>query len=61
MKNNDSMEEMIFKKQVKCSNVDNVFKGLQFLIKVARPIRIKTPGWSGLMQMIQTGNYPGVS
>ena len=44
-----------------CSYVDHVSKGLEFPIKVARPIRIKTPGWSGLMQMFQIENYPGVS
>ena len=34
---------------------------LDFLWKILRPIKSPTPGWSGMMQMIQQGDYPGKS
>ena len=37
------------------------YEDLDFVVKVARPLRPSTPGWSGMMQMVQTGEFPGQS
>ena len=55
-----SMDAMVFKKLTGANKDSNMVTGdLDFLISVSRPLRQNTPGWSGVMQAVQKGSYPG--
>ncbi|XP_060600668.1 uncharacterized protein LOC132754090 [Ruditapes philippinarum] len=57
----NTMELLKFKKLVDVYDTYQPPKGLDFLIQLARPLRLQSPGWSGIMQMVQSGNHPGKS
>ena len=48
-------------KSITNSLTSHQYEDLDFVVKVARPLRPSTPGWSGVMQMVQTGEFPGQS
>ena len=56
-----AMEMLIFKKLVDPMIDVLEYEACDFILKVARPLRPLCPGWSGYMQAIQTGQFPGQS
>ena len=58
-----NMEKLVFAKlkRLTSSSASNQYEELNFVVKVARPLRPLAPGWSGMMQMVQTGEFPGQS
>ena len=57
----NKMESMFFQKLSSIDDVEDQLEELNFLIKLARPLKPELPGWSGTMQLVQTGNFPGKS
>ena len=60
---NTNMEKLVFAKLKSITNTftSHQYEDLDFVVKVACPLRPSTPGWSGVMQMVQTGEFPGQS
>ena len=57
----NQMELMIFQKLSTMDEFEDPLDELNFLIKVARPLKPELPSWSGIMQLVQTGAFPGRS
>ena len=55
------MEELKFRKLIDLSCVEDTSEKLDFIFKIGRSLKIRMPSWSGIMQMVQTGVYPGQS
>ena len=58
-----NMEKLVFAKlkRLTSSSASNQYEELNFVVKVARPLRPLAPGWSEMMQMVQTGEFSGQS
>jgi hypothetical protein len=54
------MEEIKFRHLKEVSG-DAEEEDLEFILKIARSLRVELPGWSGTMQMIQQGSHYGES
>ena len=50
-----------FHKLQNFTNVEDPTNDLEFLVKVARPLKIECPSWSGFMQTVQNGRHSGQS
>ncbi|XP_045199496.1 uncharacterized protein LOC123553863 [Mercenaria mercenaria] len=57
----NKMEEMIFKHLIDLADIEEPLRELDFLIKIARPLGVQSPGWFGFMHMVHHGKYPGES
>ena len=55
----NNMDMMAFRKMAEIA--DDPYEAFDFLIKVARPLKVQAPSWSGFMQMVRNGSYPGQS
>ena len=55
------MEELKYRKLMDLSNIEDTSEEFEFLLKISRPLKFKLPSWSGIMQMVQNGDYPGQS
>ncbi|WAR17805.1 hypothetical protein MAR_032399 [Mya arenaria] len=56
--NEQIKKSMTYAEIQQTKSIDNTLK-LDLLVKVTAPIRPHRPVWSGLMQMLQKGEYPG--
>ena len=56
----NNMDQLVFKQLSEIVD-GNDFDELDFLIKIARPLKVDSPGWSGIMQTVQHGHFPGKS
>lgn len=50
---NHNMKQIIFKQLIDLSGTEEPLTELEFLIKIARQLKVQLPGWSGFMQMEQ--------
>ena len=59
----NAMENILFKhiSEFNVTDESEDLSKVQFLLKIARPLRPRMPGWSGVMQTVQVGDYPGQS
>ena len=55
------MEEMKYRKLMDLTHIDDASEEFEFLLKISRPLKYNLPSWSGVMHMVQNGNYPGQS
>ena len=58
---NSTFDSLKYQDLYEVPDVSDPTRSLEVLAKMARPLNVKGPSWSGFMQTVQSGSYPGKS